>query len=608
MTSLTEHDSARNATLPPARHLAVTWGIPDEYGGMTAALLHRSRAFHRAAGVDVDVVTFDERPDYPAVRERLRARGALCDGIRILNIHEHFREVDREPVAGTVRPAAVRRPPDEEIGGESGAVLRWMDDGEVVRAEHRRPDGTTAVVEEHRRGGGRLITSFDRSGRATGQWRSARAFRFAWLDELIADAPAVVVVDSKTAARSMQHYQRTNVTLIHLVHGAHTDRQGRLTAARRPVFENLPRWDAVAFLTETQRRAAIELLGDPGNLVVAPNGVTVPSDVPRLPSDRLHGVIVSRLSSAKRLDHALRIIAAVRERGIPITADIVGDGPRRAVLEAEAARLGLGDAVRFTGYREDTPDFVRRGAWTLLTSRSEGESLALVEAMAVGCVPVAYDIPYGPADVIDDGRNGCLIPEGDHEAAASALARVCTQEEGALAAMRRHARDTARKFDDAGVAQLWAEIERDAADRRARRAPVDDGALRRVRVRMRRRRYVVTALVRDPRSAAAVEVRLVSPRGFTTRALLRGVGPVRYARVPERDSARLGGDAVRTTFLLRTKDDTVTVDAGLRHPDPRSLPRRAIDLARRVLGGRPGRGPARRSRTSGTTAGRAAMP
>ncbi len=566
----------------------MTWGIPDEYGGMTAALLHRSRAFHLAAGVDVDVVTFDERPDYPAVRERLRERGALGDGIRILNIYEHFREVDREPVSGTLRPAAVRRPPDDEAGGDSGAVLRWMDQGEVVRVEHRRPDGTAAVIDESRRSGGRLITAFDGAGRPTGQWRSARAFRFAWLDELIADAPAVAMVDSKTAARSMQHYQRPNVTLIHLVHGAHTDRQGRLTAARRPVFENLHRWDAVAFLTETQRSAAIELLGDPGNLVVAPNGVIVPSEVPRLPSDRLHGVIVSRLSSTKRLDHALRIIAAVRERGIPITADIVGDGPRRAGLEAEATRLGLDDAVRFMGYREDALDIVRRGAWTLLTSRSEGESLALLEAMAAGCVPVAYDIPYGPADVIDDGRNGCLIPEGDHEAAASALARLCSQDDDAFAEMRRLGRDTARKFDDAGIVQLWAKIERDAVGRHARRAPVDDDALRRVRVRMRRGRYIVTGRLRDPRSAPVVEVRLVSPRGFATRALLRGVGPVRYARLSARASARLGGDAVRTTFLIRAKDDTVTVDAGLRHPDPRSLPRRAIDLARRVVGGRGG--------------------
>ena len=545
----------------------MTWGIPDEYGGMTAALLHRSRAFQRAAGAHVDVVTFDERPDYPAVRERLRERGALCDGIRILNIYEHFRDIDRDAVPGVPQPGAMRRAPDEEVRGDSGSVVRWIEKGQVARVEHRRRDGTTAVVDEHRRGGRRLITSLDRSGHPTGQWRSAREFRF-----------------------------------------AHTDQRGRLTAARGSVFENLHRWDAVAFLTKTQRAAAIELLGDPGNLVVAPNGVAVPPDVPRLPPDRLHGVIVSRLSSAKRIEHALRIIAAVRERGIPVTADVVGDGPRRAVLEAEAARLGLGDAVRFAGYREDVHDFLHRGAWTLVTSRSEGESLALLEAMAVGSLPVAYDIPYGPAEVVDDGRNGCLVPEGDIEAAAAALAHVCSQDDDAFATMREHARETARRYDDAGIAELWAGIERDAVERHSRRAPVDDGALRRVRVRMRRGRYIVTGMLRDVRSAPAVEVRLMSPRGFATRALMRGSGPLRYARVPERESGRLGGDAVRTTFLIRTKDGTVSVDAGLRHPDRRSLPRRAIDFARRVVGGGAGRLLGRRRAAPEATARRAALP
>lgn len=586
----------------------MTWGIPDEYGGMTAALLHRSRAFRRAAGVHVDVVTFDERPDYPAVRERLRERGALCDGIWILNIYEHFRDVDRDAVPGVRQPGAMRRAPDEEVRGDSGSVVRWIEKDQVTRVEHRRRDGTTAVVDEHRRGGRRLITSLDRSGHPTGQWRSAREFRFAWLDELLGDSPAVAIVDSKTAAARLQHYRRPNVTLIHVVHGAHTDRRGRLTAARGSVFENLHRWDAVAFLTKTQRAAAIELLGDPGNLVVAPNGVAVPPDVPRLPPDRLHGVIVSRLSSAKRIEHALRIIAAVRERGIPVTADVVGDGPRRAVLEAEAARLGLGDAVRFAGYREDVHDFLHRGAWTLVTSRSEGESLALLEAMAVGSLPVAYDIPYGPAEVVDDGRNGCLVPEGDIEAAAAALAHVCSQDDDAFATMREHARETARRYDDAGIAELWAGIERDAVERHSRRAPVDDGALRRVRVRMRRGRYIVTGMLRDVRSAPAVEVRLMSPRGFATRALMRGSGPLRYARVPERESGRLGGDAVRTTFLIRTKDGTVSVDAGLRHPDRRSLPRRAIDFARRVVGGGAGRLLGRRRAAPEATARRAALP
>ena len=59
---------AAGSGLPDGRQLAVTWGIPDRYGGMTSALLHRSRAFVRLAGREVDIVTFDAMPDLAAVR------------------------------------------------------------------------------------------------------------------------------------------------------------------------------------------------------------------------------------------------------------------------------------------------------------------------------------------------------------------------------------------------------------------------------------------------------------------------------------------------------------------------------------------------------------
>ena len=78
--------------LPPGRHLALTWSIDEHYGGMTNALLHRSRAFVRLGGVDVDLLTFDLRPDYPVIEQRLRDRGDLVDGMRILNLWDWLRE------------------------------------------------------------------------------------------------------------------------------------------------------------------------------------------------------------------------------------------------------------------------------------------------------------------------------------------------------------------------------------------------------------------------------------------------------------------------------------------------------------------------------------
>ncbi|MDQ7877016.1 glycosyltransferase [Microbacterium sp. QXD-8] len=464
-------DAALFAALPCRRQLAVTWGIPDRYGGMTAALLHRSRLFARA-GATVDVVTFDPRPDYPAVRALLEERGELAGGVGLRNIYEDFRagiRTSRTPPSGRAATDFTGRPPDDVDTAATGSTRRWIDDGVVTRVEHLRVDGSLAVLEElpHPDAPTRAVTAFDAHGRPTASWPSLRRFRFAWLDAVIAGEPTVAVVDSKVAARSLQHYRRAHVTRIHLVHGAHHDGAGRLTASRRELFEHLDRWDAVGFLTERQQAAAIAQLGDTGGLHVVHNAVTVPERMPELPPDRLHGVIACRLSSLKRVDHALEVIVRVRAGGVPVTAEIVGDGPARPRLEKEAVRLGLADAVRFSGYLPNAAGHFARGAWTLLTSRSEGESLSLLEAMGSGCVPVAYDIPYGPAEVIRSGRTGHLVPDGDIDAAAAALTALCGLGDDAYAAVRRNARRVAQGYSDEAVLARWAEVQQAAVDRHA---------------------------------------------------------------------------------------------------------------------------------------------
>lgn len=458
------------AGLPVRRQLAITWGIPDRYGGMTAALLHRSRLFARA-GATAGVVTFETRPDYAAVRAALEERGELAGGVVLRNIYEDCRVGLRipGPPPGQATRAIAARPPDDEITAPTGSRRRWVDGDVVVRMEHLRADGSLAVLEERTDPDASTctVTAFDLDGRPIGSWPSLRRFRFAWLDAVRAGEPAVVIVDSKVAARSLQHYRRADVTRIHLVHGAHHDGAGRLTASRRELFEHLDRWDAVGFLTERQRAVTIAQLGDTGGLHVVHNAVAVPERMPELPPDRLHGVIACRLSGLKRVDHALEVIARVRAAGVPVTAEIVGDGPARSRLEEEAGRLGLADAVRFTGYLPTAPERFEHGAWTLLTSRSEGESLSLLEAMGAGCVPVAYDIPYGPAEAIRDARTGRLVADGDIDAAAGALAGLCRLDDESYAAVRREARRVAQGYSEDAVLARWAEVQRAAVRRHA---------------------------------------------------------------------------------------------------------------------------------------------
>jgi glycosyltransferase involved in cell wall biosynthesis len=99
---------------------------------------------------------------------------------------------------------------------------------------------------------------------------------------------------------------------------------------------------------------------------------------------------------------------------------IVGDGPLRADLEAQAARLGVGHVVRFAGYQEDVVSAYAAMDVFVLPSRDEGFGLVFLEAMAVG-VPVVGTRVIGSEDAVDDGVTGLLVPYADPAALAAAL-------------------------------------------------------------------------------------------------------------------------------------------------------------------------------------------
>ncbi len=106
-----------------------------------------------------------------------------------------------------------------------------------------------------------------------------------------------------------------------------------------------------------------------------------------------------------------------------VTLAIVGQGPLEADLHELAARLGLGERVRFLGYRSDAVEVMSGFDLFTLPSLHEGRPLALMEAMALG-LPVVVTPVGGMADMIEDGRSGLVVPASEPSALARAFERV----------------------------------------------------------------------------------------------------------------------------------------------------------------------------------------
>jgi glycosyltransferase involved in cell wall biosynthesis len=90
-------------------------------------------------------------------------------------------------------------------------------------------------------------------------------------------------------------------------------------------------------------------------------------------------------------------------------------------LSSLAASLGVADRVDMPGFVENPLPFISRSAALVLSSRFEGFGNVLAEALACGVQTVITDCPYGPAEILADGRFGRLAPVGDPEATAKAI-------------------------------------------------------------------------------------------------------------------------------------------------------------------------------------------
>jgi glycosyltransferase involved in cell wall biosynthesis len=227
--------------------------------------------------------------------------------------------------------------------------------------------------------------------------------------------------------------------VVHTFHG-HVF-HGYFSPARTRIFVAIERWLArrTHRLVAVSERVRDEILargiGRPDRFQVVPVGLDLKRFAecdPRrgetraelgLPADALLVGIVARLVPIKRHELFLAAAAAVALRAPACRFLVVGDGERRDALERKARELGLGDRVRFLGWRRDLERVYADLDVAVLTSANEGSPVSLIEAMASG-VPVVGPRVGGVPDVIDDGTTGLLVPPADAAPVAEAILRL----------------------------------------------------------------------------------------------------------------------------------------------------------------------------------------
>ena len=260
---------------------------------------------------------------------------------------------------------------------------------------------------------------------------------------LVAWRPAIVhtrnlsALEAQIPARLVPGVRR-----VHGVHGRDVfDLEGRnrkYNLLRRAIRPLVQRYTAVS---RDLARWLVETIGVAPHKVVqiyngvdqerfTPHGDDARGELPAgfLPPDALVIGTVGRLAAVKDQATLIRAFARLGDQVPEQTAGrlrlvLVGDGPERANLETLVGELGLNDRVWLAGDQQAVPAWLRTLDIFVLPSLGEGISNTILEAMATGLPVVATRVGGNP-ELVTPGESGLLVPPGDSESLAGALAQL----------------------------------------------------------------------------------------------------------------------------------------------------------------------------------------
>ncbi|MCQ8188050.1 glycosyltransferase family 4 protein [Streptomyces rugosispiralis] len=255
----------------------------------------------------------------------------------------------------------------------------------------------------------------------------------------------------------------------HLTHDMHTKK------LRAQLARNYRDLDALVTTTDADAAVYRARMRLPGVRILAvPNGVPDPGLPPTdgtAPTDGSAPVIAAagRLVRAKRFDLLIEAFTEVAAKHSDWSLRVYGAGADKDRLQRLIEERGLSGRAALMG--AVSPIEAEFAKASIVASASDAESfgMTLVEAMRCGIPVVATDCPLGPAEIIDDGVDGRLVPMGDRQALAAALSDLIADEPGRRR-MGEAARAAARRFDPAHVAHAYEELFDDLAATRSSRA------------------------------------------------------------------------------------------------------------------------------------------
>ncbi len=217
-----------------------------------------------------------------------------------------------------------------------------------------------------------------------------------------------------------------------------------------------PRLDCLISLTERDVTRMCKLNK---NIRVIPNSVSFyPKNAASLTNKKI--LAVGRFDFVKGYDLLVRVFEKFAVLDKEWNLQIIGDGPQRESITLKIDKAHLSDRIKILPYTSSILEEYMDSSIFIMTSRAEGLPMVLLEAQACGLPIVCFNCETGPAEIVNDTRDGYLIDNFDVEEMVSKLFDLSSHDEKRKG-FGNNARENCRKFLPENIFEKWENLFRE---------------------------------------------------------------------------------------------------------------------------------------------------
>ena len=272
------------------------------------------------------------------------------------------------------------------------------------------------------------ILHFQKNGNVN-QFDNEKQLKDYWIFQLneMSNRPYFFVEDHRLDSCVIENSFTNKIMSVATIHGNIYGKDGSygspLRAYTKGTLENLDKFGAVILLTDEMKKHITSQFGERDNLFVIGHPFLVNKTRPTVSKNLNRGVIISKFNKGKRIHLAIEAFANAVKEVPDAQLDIFGQGDEKQSYELLIKKLGVEKNIHVHGYTQDAIGEFQRSGFSLMTSKAEGFGISILESLSVNTPVVAFDYNYGPKDLIEDGLNGRIVPNGD----ISALSRTIVE-------------------------------------------------------------------------------------------------------------------------------------------------------------------------------------